>query len=60
MIMDYKSLYNTEYNCDNKYIKEYILSELESDDNEENIMLNEPLSFNEVQFAITTLTNRLE
>ena len=52
-IVEYISLYNTEHNSDNKYIKEYISSELKSDGNEENIMLNEPLSFNEVQFAIT-------
>ena len=34
-IMDYKSLYNTDHICDNSYIREYILNELKTDENEE-------------------------
>lgn len=50
---DQKLLYNTE-NSTSIYIDSYILCELNTFqiDKERNIMLNEPINFHEVTFAI--------
>ena len=60
---DNKVLYNTESSTCGMYIKNYIICEINTfDDEKENMLLNEPINYNEVKYAIKILKiqNHLE
>ena len=55
-MIDNKMLYNTENSTCGIYIKNYILCEMSTfDDEKENMLLNEPINYNEVKFAIKNM-----